>query len=40
VLPPNLFQRYARDNFWLQPEPRLNHIPKILRLDWPPSSQD
>jgi sulfotransferase len=35
VLPPDLFRRYARDNFWLRPEPRLNHIPKILKLDWP-----
>lgn len=40
VLPPNLFQRYAGDKFWLQPEPRLNHIPKILKLDWPPPSLD
>jgi sulfotransferase len=40
VLPPDLFRRFARDSFWLRPEPRLDHIPKILKLDWdnPPSS--
>lgn len=37
VLPPDLFRRYQRDSFWLKPEPRLNHIPKILKLDWPKS---
>jgi sulfotransferase len=34
VLPPDLFERFANDNFWLRPEPRLAHIPKILRLEW------
>jgi sulfotransferase len=32
VLPPDLFERFAKDSFWLRPEPRLAHIPKILRL--------
>lgn len=32
VLPPELFARFANDSFWLRPEPRLAHIPKILRL--------
>ncbi len=40
ALPPDLFQRYAGDSFWLRPEPRLDHIPKILKLDWPPSPRD
>ena len=34
VLPPDLFQRFAGDSFWRKPEPRLAHIPKILKLDW------
>jgi sulfotransferase len=34
ILPPDLFDRFSNDNFWLRPEPRLAHIPKILRLDW------
>jgi sulfotransferase len=40
VLPPDLFQRFVNDSFWLKPETRLDHIPKILKLDWPPSSPD
>ena len=36
ILPPDPFNRFANDNFWLHPQPRLDHIPKILRLDLPP----
>ncbi len=40
ILPPDLFDRFSNDNFWLRPEPRLDPIPKILKLDWPPSPRD
>ena len=33
ILPPDLFARFSNDSFWLRPEPRLEHIPKILRLE-------
>ncbi len=36
VLPPDLFERFSKDNFRLRSEPRLARIPKSLRLDWDP----
>ncbi len=33
VLPPDLFGRFSNDLFWLRPEPRLAHLPKILRVE-------
>ncbi len=31
VLPPDLFERFANDSFWRKPQPRLAHVPAILR---------
>jgi sulfotransferase len=30
ILPPDLFDRYVSSSFWLQPNPRLAHIPAMI----------